>query len=37
MKHSDRRQIQTAFTLLPKKAQLPYSPRLTAAAKLVTI
>ena len=37
MIHIDRRQIQTAFALLPKKAQLLYSPRLTAGAKLVTI
>ena len=37
MKHTDRQQIQTAFALLPKKAQLPYSPRLTAGAKLVAI
>lgn len=37
MKHTDRRQIQTTFALFSKKAQLPYSPRLTAGAKLVTI
>ena len=32
-----RRQIQTVFALLSKKAQPPNSPRLAAGAKIVTM
>lgn len=35
MIHIDRRQIQTMFALLPKKAQPPNRLRLTGGAKIV--
>ena len=37
MKELVRRQIQTVFALLSKKAQPPNSPRLAAGAKIVTM
>ena len=37
MKHTDRRQIQTNFALLSKKARSPNHPRLAAGAKIVTM